>query len=77
MSVAFFAIIIFAIRALLGVAPWVYVLYGVLAELLLLWALRPNLQKLFAGKERIVKQSLHGWIKSKRDTQQPNHGNAS
>ena len=77
MSVAFFAIIIFAIRAWLGFAPWADVLYGVLAEVLLLWALRPNLQKLFSGKERIVKQSLNGWIRSKRETQQPNHGNAS
>lgn len=77
MSVAFFVIIIFAVRAWLGLSPTVYVLYGVLAELLLIWALRPNLQKLFAGKERIVKQSLHGWIRSKRETQQPNHGNAS
>jgi glycerol-3-phosphate acyltransferase PlsY len=76
-SVAFFAIIIFAIRAWLGFAPWADVLYGVLAEILLLWALRPNLRKLFSGKERIVKQSLNGWIRSKRDTQQPNHGNAS
>ena len=76
MSVAFFTIIIFAIRAWLGLTPWVDVLYGVLAEVLLIWALRPNLQKLFSGKERIVKQSLHGWIRSKRDTQQPNHGNA-
>jgi len=77
MSVALSAIIVFSVRAWLGLTPWVHVLYGVLAELLLLWALRPNLQKLFAGKERIVKQSLHGWIKSKRDTQQPNHGNAT
>jgi acyl phosphate:glycerol-3-phosphate acyltransferase len=77
MSVGFFAIIIFAIRAWLGLTSWMDVLYGVLAELLLLWALRPNLQKLFSGKERIVKQSLHGWIKSKRDTQQPNHGSAT
>lgn len=77
MSVAFFAIIIFAIRAWLGIAPWTDVLYGVLAEILLLWALRPNLKKLLLGKERIVRQSLNGWIRSKRDTQQPNHGNAS
>ena len=77
MSVAFFAIIIFAVRAWLGFAPWTDVLYGVLAEILLIWALRPNLQKLFSGKERIVKQSLNGWIRSKRETQQPNHGNAS
>lgn len=77
MSVAFFTTVLFAIRAWLGLMPWVDVAYGILAEVLLIWALRPNLQKLFSGKERIVKQSLHGWIKSKRDSHQPNHGNAS
>ena len=77
MSVAFFAIIIFAIRAWMGLGAWVDVLYGVLAELLLLWALRPNLKRLFAGEERIVRQSLNGWIRSKRERQQPNHSNAS
>lgn len=77
MSVAFSAIIVFSVRAWMGFSPWIDVLYGVLAELLLIWALRPNLKKLFTGQERIVKQSLHGWIKSKRETQQPNHGNAT
>lgn len=77
MSVALSAIIIYAIRAWLGLSPWVDVLYGVLAEILLIWALRPNLKKLFSGQERIVRQSLHGWIRSKRENQQPNHGNAS
>lgn len=71
MSVAFFSIIIFAIRAWLGVTPWIDILYGILAEVLLIWALRPNLQKLFSGNERIVKQSLHGWILSKREKKQP------
>jgi len=75
MSVALIAIIIFTVRALLGVGPWAYVLYGVLAELLLIWALRPNLKKLFAGNERIVRQSLHGWIKAKRENQEPHTGN--
>jgi len=77
MSVAFFAIIIFVIRSALGLSPWITVLYGILAELLLLWALRPNLKRLFAGEERIVKQSLHGWLKAKREKQQPHHSNAS
>jgi glycerol-3-phosphate acyltransferase PlsY len=67
MSVALFAIIIFAVRAYLGLSPWVYVLYGVGAELLLIWALRPNLKKLFAGNERIVTLSLHGWLKGKKE----------
>lgn len=77
MSVAFSSIIIFAIRAWLGYGPWVDVLYGVLAEILLIWALRPNIKKLFSGQERIVRQSLHGWIRSKREGQQPNHGNVT
>lgn len=76
-SVAFFAIIIFAVRAWLGLGLWIDVLYGVLAELLLIWALRPNLQKLFAGEERIVKQSLNGWIRSKRERQRPERSNAT
>ncbi|MDK1118009.1 MAG: glycerol-3-phosphate acyltransferase [Anaerolineae bacterium] len=76
-SVAFIAIIIFTIRALQGLDPWIYVLYGVLAAVLLIWALRPNLKKLFSGKERIVRQSLHGRIKSKRDSKQPKVSNAN
>lgn len=67
MAVALFTIIVFAIRASQGVIPWDYVWYGVGAELLLIWALRPNLKKLFAGEERIVKYSLHGWLKSKNE----------
>ncbi len=67
MAVALFAIIVFAIQASQGNLPWDYVWYGVGAELLLIWALRPNLKKLFAGQERIVKYSLHGWLKAKRE----------
>jgi glycerol-3-phosphate acyltransferase PlsY len=62
MSVALFAIIVFAIRG-----QWVYVLYGVVAELLLIWALRPNIRKLFAGTERVVGISLHGKLKAKKE----------
>ena len=75
MSVAFFAVIIFAVRAWLGLNSWSYVLYGLIAEILLVWALRPNLKKLIEGNERIVKISLHGLIKAKRESQQVNHGN--
>ena len=56
MSVALIAMVIFIIRAWLGFSPWIYVLYGLLAELLLVWALRPNIKRLMAGEER-----LHGW----------------
>lgn len=56
MSVAGLSILIFAYRAVLFNSPWVYVLYGVLAELLLLYSLRPNLKALREGTER-----LHGF----------------
>ena len=56
MSVALIAAIIFAIRAAAGSSPWLYVLYGVAAELLLMWALRPNIRRLLKGNERVV-----GW----------------
>jgi hypothetical protein len=47
--------------------PWVDVLYGLFAFMLLVWALRPNIQKLFSGNERLIKYSLHAWIKSRRE----------
>ncbi len=61
MSVALIAMVIFIVRASLGLSPWAYVLYGLLAELLLIWALRPNIKRLFAGEER-----LHGWRAKKK-----------
>ncbi len=67
MAVALFAIIVFAIRASQGLLPWAYVWYGVGAELLLIWALRPNLKKLFEGNERVVKYSLNGWLRARRE----------
>jgi len=70
MAVALFAIIVFAVYAAQGVLPWWYVLYGVGAELLLIWALRPNIKKLLAGQERVVGISLHGWIKKKQAEKQ-------
>jgi acyl phosphate:glycerol-3-phosphate acyltransferase len=69
MAVALFAIILFAILAAQGVLPWAYVWYGVGAELLLMWALRPNLKKLFAGQERVVKYSLNGWLRARKEAQ--------
>ena len=58
MSVALIATVIFAVRAWMGLSPWQYILYGVFAEILLIWALRPNIKRLLAGEER-----LHGWRK--------------
>lgn len=61
MSVAGLSILIFAYRAVFFNSPWVYVLYGVLAELLLLYSLRPNLKSLREGTER-----LHGFRLTKK-----------
>ncbi|HWR65504.1 MAG TPA: glycerol-3-phosphate acyltransferase [Bellilinea sp.] len=54
MSISIFAAIIFAVRAVQGSDPWVYVWYGIAALLIVLWALRPNLARLVAGNERVV-----------------------
>ncbi|MFT3892347.1 MAG: glycerol-3-phosphate acyltransferase [Anaerolineales bacterium] len=73
MSVAFFVTVIFAIRAYMGLMPWTDVLYGILAGGLLLWALRPNIRKLLAGNERVVKYSLNGWLRAKKEAQAAIH----
>ena len=67
MAVALFAIIIFAIRASQGLMPWLDVWYGVGAEIFLIWALRPNIKKLFEGNERVVKYSLNGWLRARKE----------
>ena len=69
MAVAFFVTVIFAIRAYMGLMPWTDVLYGVIAGILLVWALRPNIKKLFAGNERVVKYSLNGWLRARKESQ--------
>jgi len=65
MSVPLIATVIFAIGYKMGFFPWQYILYGVLAEALILWALRPNIRRLMNGTERLV-----GW-RAKR-TKKPN-----
>ena len=56
LSIAFFSTLIFLIRVLVQApgAEWAYVVYGVLAELLLIYALRPNIKRLREGTERVV-----------------------
>lgn len=53
-SIGIGAMIIFGVRAWIGLSPWSYFGYGLLAEILLLWALRPNIQRLLKGIERGV-----------------------
>jgi glycerol-3-phosphate acyltransferase PlsY len=69
LSVAFFAILVFGTRLALGVpgANWADVFYGIVAGVLLTWALKPNIKKLINGTERVVSISLHGRIKAKKD----------
>lgn len=70
MSVALFATLAFAYYAAKDILPPAYIWYGVGAEVLLVWALRPNLKRLFEGNERIVKYSLSGWLKARREKPQ-------
>jgi len=68
MTIPIIVIIVFAIRAALGQQDPVYIWYGVVAEILLLWALRPNIQKLLAGNERVIKYSLNGWLRARKNS---------
>jgi glycerol-3-phosphate acyltransferase PlsY len=52
LSIGLMTIVIFGVRASLGLGPWAYVIYGFLVELLMIWALRPNLKRLRDGTER-------------------------
>lgn len=61
MSLGLAAAIIFVIRAWLGLSPWQYALFGIIAEIVLVWALRPNIRRLLDGTER-----LHGWRAKRR-----------
>jgi glycerol-3-phosphate acyltransferase PlsY len=54
LSIALLSTLIFTIRAWLGLNPWQYAVYGVLAFVALAWALRPNIQRLISGNERII-----------------------
>lgn len=64
LSVGLVSTILFAIRAWLGLDPWQYAIYGILATMALAWSLRPNIKRLIQGNERVVglrakRQKLH------------------
>ena len=61
--------IVFAVYSRLGFLEPINIWYGVIAELLLMWALRPNIKKLLSGKERVVKFSLNGWLRARKEAQ--------
>jgi len=54
LSVGVISTLIFAYRAWIGVSPWQYALYGLIAEVILIWGLRPNIRRLISGNERLV-----------------------
>lgn len=54
MSVALLSTLVFAYRAWLGLNPWQYAIYGLLAFVALAWSLKPNIKRLLAGNERMV-----------------------
>jgi glycerol-3-phosphate acyltransferase PlsY len=61
-TVAVLIPIIYAVRAIAGVGPWEHLIHGLGTMALTLWALRPNIQRLWEGRERrvvIIKPHLH------------------
>lgn len=67
MAIGLSVIVVFALRASLGLHESVEIWYGVMAELLLILALRPNIKRLLAGNERVVKFSLNGWLRARKE----------
>jgi glycerol-3-phosphate acyltransferase PlsY len=66
MAIGLIVTIVFAVRSSLGLLEPVTIWYGIVAEILLIWALRPNIKKLLSGNERVVKFSLNGWLKARK-----------
>ena len=52
LSIGLMVIVIFGVRAALGLGSWEYIIYGVVAEILLIWTLLPNIHRLLEGTER-------------------------
>jgi len=70
MAIGLVLIIIFAFQASQGNLPSMYIWYGIVAEALLIWALRPNIKKLMAGNERVIGLSLNGWLRARKEAKQ-------
>jgi hypothetical protein len=67
MAIGLVVTIVFTIYSAQGQLEPVNIWYGVIAELFLIWALRPNIKKLAAGNERVVKFSLNGWLRARKE----------
>ncbi|MCJ7733161.1 MAG: hypothetical protein MUP11_01310, partial [Anaerolineales bacterium] len=46
--------LIFFVRFLSVDGPWEYIFSGLLSEIFIVWALRPNIKRLLNGSERLV-----------------------
>ncbi len=66
LSAALLITALFAIRYVMGLSPLADVFYGILAFILLAWALRPNIRALIEGRER-----FHGWRPWKKGVEAP------
>lgn len=64
-SIAVFATIIFTVKFIVGDLPWQYILYGIIAGMMVVWALRPNLERLRQGTERM--HGLRVWLKNRSE----------
>jgi len=64
-SIALFSLILFISRAVAGVGPWEFIVYGLLTLLIVLVALKPNLQRLREGTERTV--GLRAYLQKKSE----------
>lgn len=73
MAIGLVVTVVFAIYSWQGSLEPVNIWYGVVAELFLIWALRPNIKKLLAGKERVVKFSLNGWLRARKEARAESH----
>lgn len=67
MAIGLVVTVVFAVYSAQGLLEPVNIWYGVVAELFLIWALRPNIKKLLAGNERVVKFSLNGWLRARKE----------
>ena len=54
MSLPLIGSLVFLIRFLADDQPWIYIFSGLFSEILIVWALRPNIKRLLTGTERVV-----------------------
>ena len=53
-SITVLSTLFFAYRAVTGLSPWEYIIYGIIATVIVVLALRPNIDRLLKGTERMV-----------------------